>query len=551
MKIIGTRFALVALTTLSSIGLCLMAYAGTVEKSYYRVRQGAEWNASKANRFYSQDQGSRIIPYSWIVALRTPDGQLFLRDSLSRYGYIKNIKNAFNQNSLPVGFLVAGKGLQSAEFSMTCAACHTRQLTVGDKNYRIDGGPAFSDTFGFFKDLDTSVGFTLENPEAFTQFQNSVTEQGQPAPSRDELTAWYQPYHTLIERSFSGTAPYGVSRLDALSLIQNRATGLDLGDPLLAHLIPDNILPASVPVRFPFLWNAPKQDLTQWAGTTTNGNDSYALQRNANQVIGVFGVLYPEPDPTKFNGSDFLSHNSVNYSGLRQVENLVKKIGPPRWPWAINRKLAYRGKIIYTAECVSCHGIAKGEPRPPRKYTWKTRVLNVGTDQRYYETLTNKTVNSGVLTGAVNRFVPANPPIPASGATSLSLVNVLNDTALFQKYPHIDLTPKAASNPVGSYESRVLQGVWAAAPYLHNGSVPSLAELLKPADKRVKVFKVGPSYDLKAVGLASEQPVGTTSEMLTTDCSDLTSGNSNCGHEFGVWLSPDDKTALIEYLKTL
>ena len=532
---------------------CSLSYAGAVGKPYYRVNQGAGWNASGWNRFYSQDQGSRIIPYSWIVALKQPDGQLFLRDSLSRYGYIKNAKNAFNPQSLPVGFLVVGSGSNAAQFSMTCAACHTRQITVGEKNYRIDGGPSLSDPFNFFKDLETAVGFTLDSPAAFTEFQNSVAAQGQPAPSRDELNAWYQPYHVLISKSFTDTTmPYGVGRLDALGLIQNRAAGLDIGLASDAHLIPGNISPATVPVRFPFIWNAPKQDLTQWAGTTTNGNDSYALQRNGLEVIGVFGYLYPVPDPSKYNGANFLSQNSLNYNGLKQAENLVKKIGPPKWPWAINHQLARKGKIIYAAECgPGCHEIAKGEPRPPQKHTWKTPILNVGTDTRYYETLALKTVSSGLLTGTVNPFSSSPEPIPATGAPPISLVNDLSASALFQKYPKINLTPKAPANGVGSFESRVLQGIWAAAPYLHNGSVPSLAELLKPADQRVKVFKVGSSYDIESVGLAPDQPFAPTSVTLTTDCSHLSSGNSNCGHEFGVGLSPDDKAALLEYLKTL
>ena len=72
----------------------------------------------------------------------------------------------------------------------------------------------------------------------------------------------------------------------------------------------------------------------------------------------------------------------------------------------------------------------------------------------------------------------------------------------------------------------------AAAPYLHNGSVPTLAELLKPASQRVKEFKIGPAYDIVNVGLAVEQPQS-GSTLVTTDCSNLNSGNSNCGPSTG------------------
>ena len=78
----------------------------------------------------------------------------------------------------------------------------------------------------------------------------------------------------------------------------------------------------------------------------------------------------------------------------------------------------------------------------------------------------------------------------------------------------------------------MLAGIWAAALYLHNGSVPTLAELLKPADDRVASFQVGPAYDIVNVGLAAQQTRFNTKE-------------------FGAQLSPSDKQALLEYLKTL
>ena len=101
-----------------------------------------------------------------------------------------------------------------------------------------------------------------------------------------------------------------------------------------------------------------------------------------------------------------------------------------------------------------------------------------------------------------------------------------------------------------SYEARVLQGIWATAPYLHNGSVPTLAELLKPSKDRVASFKIGPNYDISNIGIAAEQ-TNAGSSVVTTDCSSLNSGNSRCGHEFGTELSASDKKALLEYLKIL
>jgi hypothetical protein len=96
----------------------------------------------------------------------------------------------------------------------------------------------------------------------------------------------------------------------------------------------------------------------------------------------------------------------------------------------------------------------------------------------------------------------------------------------------------------------VLQGIWATAPYLHNGSVPTLADLLKPATERPAAFQVGPAYDPVNVGLATDQAIFNYT-LKTTDCSDRNSGNSRCGHEFGTQLAPAEKRALLEYLKVL
>ena len=101
------------------------------------------------------------------------------------------------------------------------------------------------------------------------------------------------------------------------------------------------------------------------------------------------------------------------------------------------------------------------------------------------------------------------------------------------------------------YESRVMQGIWAAAPYLHNGSVPTLWDLLQPAAQRPTSFKIGPNYDPTGkVGLAAEQTKFNYT-LVTTGCANLNSGNSNCGHEFGTHLTDAQKKALLEYLKTL
>ena len=103
-------------------------------------------------------------------------------------------------------------------------------------------------------------------------------------------------------------------------MIFNRLTGLDLGPPP-SLIIADNIKMADAPVRYPFLWNAPIQDQTQWPGFADNGSDVLALSRNLGEVFGVFGVFQPKHD-------EFGLLDSV--SGLLQAGRQ-----PPRQPAAV------------------------------------------------------------------------------------------------------------------------------------------------------------------------------------------------------------------------
>ena len=97
------------------------------------------------------------------------------------------------------------------------------------------------------------------------------------------------------------------------------------------------------------------------------------------------------------------------------------------------------------------------------------------------------------------------------------------------------------------YRARPLNGVWAMAPYLHNGSVPSLHDLLLPPEQRPKTFFVGNwEFDPVNVGydMASETPGAFKFDTTVR-------GNSNAGHVYGTDMTEDDRKALIEYLKTL
>ncbi len=575
---------------LAIIGLAAFGCTGTpfTPGGRTQIEQGPNWGLITRAKFYSIDQGAQIMPLRWLKALNQRNNQPFLADRLTRYGYLENQEDP--ASILPAGFTSAGPpGAQMA--GMNCAACHTREITVKGAAWRIDGGPAIADFQSFLADLDTAVAAVLATPTAFQDFAAGVFT-GRPsseavAALKDDVQLWYKRYHTLIRRALPAS-PWGPSRLDAVAMIFNRLTGLDIGPPP-DYLIPGNIRRADAPVRYPFLWDAAIQDHTQWPGFAQNGDDLLGLARNLGEVYGVFALFHPTKDP---NGLLLNMNyrpdggNSANFKGLEELETLIRQIGPPKFPWPVDQALVKQGEAIFARDpanggCAACHQISPGQERLLERVTWKTPVMDVGTDSREHNLLA-RTADTGVLRGAI---LPLAAPLGQSEPAFKILATAVVGTILDKLLPAasapglipppsrllvtklapltragLAATPEAAQLrtafkrsdvPGIVYESRVMRGIWAAAPYLHNGSVPTLTDLLKPAAERPAAFKVGPEYDPDAVGLA---PVQTKFDftLRTTGCEDRNSGNSRCGHEFGTTtLTPAEKRALLEYLKQL
>ena len=260
-----------------------------------------------------------------------------------------------------------------------------------------------------------------------------------------------------------------------------------------------------------------------------------------------------------------------------QVPDLIRKLGPPKWPWAVDRALASEGKTIFDRKqeqggCVECHGIKPGVIRFLDQKTWTTPIQDVGTDSREYNLLAG-TVQTGVLKGAMFPFVFQRLK---STDTAFNVLRIAVVGAILQHYVPIGLKAKSLEDaerarPLFRPETEDLKGAFrapaAAAPSFAYESAYSkgsgqplricttdrcrsrLAELLKPVE-RVSAFEIGPAYDPVNIGLAIDQTKFNYT-LETTDCSDRNSGDSRCGHEFGTELSPDEKKAMLEYLKIL
>lgn len=133
--------------------------------------------------------------------------------------------------------------------------------------------------------------------------------------------------------------------------------------------------------------------------------------------------------------------------------------------------------------------------------------------------------------------------VQAAAAMLKSVISLDTTEAVDGPNEPIEATVNNANAAIG-YKARPLNGIWATAPYLHNGSVPNLVELLKPAADRVKTFHVGSQeFDPVNVGFKNDrsQPLFDTT----------VEGNSNTGHEYGAELSEGQSSDLLEYLKSL
>ena len=155
----------------AAVAALFFSAVAPASRALEKFDQGRNWSEAAQKDFYTRDQGSRLIPWAWISALKQANGKPFMADSLDRYGYSPNPESS--PPGLPVGWVVASQD-RTDVLGLTCSACHTRQIEVHGKAYRIDGGPAIADLGSFWRDLDTAVAKILSDPASFDDFAHAV-----------------------------------------------------------------------------------------------------------------------------------------------------------------------------------------------------------------------------------------------------------------------------------------------------------------------------------------------------------------------------------------
>ncbi len=252
---------------------------------------------------------------------------------------------------------------------------------------------------------------------------------------------------------------------------------------------------------FPSIWNqakrmkrddGPRMEL-HW-----DGNNTHTEERNKSAAFGT-GTTPP----------------TIDLKAIGRVENWLLTAEPPPYPLPIDLERAGRGKALYGEYCAACHG-ASGKDFSGAKVGHVTPLAEIRTDRARLDSYTyDLAVNQGTL---------------------------------YAGYPH----RFQHFRKTFGYANMPLDGIWLRAPYLHNGSVPTLRDLLEPAANRPASFYRGnEEIDGQRVGFVSAVPAARGQQFFHFKTTDP--GNGNGGHEghvYGTDLPAADKDAIVEYLKT-
>lgn len=376
----------------------------------------------------------------------------------------------------------------------------------------------------------------------------------------------------------------------------------------------------NAPVSYPFLWDITHSDYVQWNGLAGNSTAG-PLGRNAGEVTGVFATLDWQMSDGGFNLGALISgqdnktnqidfKSSIDLTNLERLENHLGSLQSPVWPEEIlgdiDKEKAQKGQLIYAQYCQSCHEVID-------RSNWNRIVVanmssleHVKTDPAMAENSVSYSGMSGnfkntyqgtdvgtiimgeeapvaaILT-ATTKGVVATPDADKWAIRRwLDWLYIITasffDNDIKSSIKQGNYEPDTTASPFQSllsYKARSLNGIWATAPYLHNGSVPTLYDLLLPAKRegdpedgeyRPESFMVGSrEFDPVKIGFRSEGYDGFEFVSASFEGEEISArrGNSNRGHEYAAGktalpngevlppLNKEQRWELLEYIKTL
>jgi hypothetical protein len=422
------------------------------------------------------------------------------------------------QSELPIGMsrrIVTGV----ERVWLNCAVCHvgTYRLNPTDPPTYLYGAPSNNlrlfDLLKFFVQVGNDPRFTADNlidtidsPAVdghlnffqrsiyryivFPRVQRALQDLGRQLAFIDRQQDW------------------GPGRVDTF----NPYKAIQFNFPMDASHITDTELNGSS--DFPAIWQQRPRDgmHLHW-----DGNNTSVDERNLSAALGA-GVT-----PV-----------TVDIAAIHRVRDWIWTLPAPPFPPVAKtdpdrEKKVKRGQDLFAEYCAGCHGMKDaGQPYDydTNRYPKLGQVVpldQIGTDRDRWESYTQN------FSAAQNTLYDGYP----------------------WRFSHFRKT--------GGYANQPLDGIWARSPYLHNGSVPTLRDLLEPSDCRQgqpcrpgQWYRGSDILDTDKVGYRSDGYASNLNDLFLYDTSVL--GNSNKGHEgkrYGTELSPTDKDAIVEYMKTL
>lgn len=293
------------------------------------------------------------------------------------------------------------------------------------------------------------------------------------------------------------TPPWGPGRVDTFNPYKVLELGIRLD-----QLTPEERVGTS---DFPAIFNQRPREGMQlhW-----DGNNRSLMERNLSAAIGA-GV----------------TPRTVDIDSIRRMSNWLLDLRPPPSPHRPDPAAVARGRTVYMRSCAACHGYQQesGYVFSGRYIGQVTPIAEVGTDRNRLDSYTE----------AFRRR---------------QLDEIFEGTPYDFRY----------FTKTDGYANQPLDGLWLRAPYLHNGSVPTLADLLEPPARRPAAFVRGIDIIDRSRGgfLApacnpAAPVVGRTGMGRRLICFDTAvRGNGNGGHLYGTGLAAPAKLDLLAYLRT-
>lgn len=429
----------------------------------------------------------RAMPVMFPEYLPTDDYQV-PGDGVTQFGFMQE-----PGRDLPIGF-AHDKYLGLDVVTNNCAFCHvgTVRATTADPSEIIPAMPS-----------------NVVNLEAYFKFITNVVDDPrfnarEMMPYIADLGANLNPLESLVYRWVA------IPQTRALLGVQKGRLAFLDDQPLYGPGRVDTFTPYKtrtfnfdvdqLPAQetqgsasdFPSIWQQrPREGMNlHW-----DGNNNSVAERNKSAALAL------------------VSPTNINLDSITRVADWLLDLPAPAYPYAVDAELAAQGQPIFENTCAQCHafgGAQVGQVTP---------LAEIGTDTGRFDSYTYEF--------ASNQY---------------TLFNGVTYKGEDQRFQHFRKTDGYANHP--------LDGVWLRAPYLHNGSVPTLMDLLeKPADRPETFYRGNDVFDPEKVGFVADVAAADRRSFFKYDTSEP--GNGKEGHLYGTDLAHKDKVALVEYLKTL